>query len=95
MQRVFAAVFLLFLLLSGLGCARHHPASVDELFIRYDVDRNGVITKEEFVSQWRDQVKGEAAWKQVDKAGKGSISRTEANEVPLDVWSDLEEDTMH
>jgi|GEM_PF-4980611 len=95
MQRVFVTIFLLTLLLSGLGCARSHPASVDEVFIRYDTDRNGVITKEEFTSQWKDQIKAEAAWKRVDKTQKGSISRIEANQIPMNVWSDLDQDNMH
>lgn len=95
MRRVFAAMCVLSLLLCGLGCARHHTASVDEVFIHYDTDRDGVITKKEFTSQWKDQIKAEAAWKRVDKTQRGSLSRPQANAVPLDVWSELEQNNIH
>jgi len=95
MRRIFVAIFLVTLVFSGLGCAKHHFASLDEVFILYDVDKNGVITKEEFLSQWKDQKKAAAAWEKVDKERKGSISRAQANDIPLDVWSDLEMDNLH
>lgn len=95
MRRVCFVLVLCALTLSGLACARHHAyTSMDEVFIRYDIDKNGIITKEEYVSQWKDKIKGEAAWKKLDKTGNGSLTRPQANDVPLDVWSDLEQDNM-
>lgn len=94
MHRALTAISLTVLLLSGLACAKHRYASVDEVFIRYDVNKDGMITKEEFVSQWKDKIKGEAAWKVVDKESSGALSRAQAANVPLDVWSSLETDNM-
>ena len=96
MRRVCFALILCALTLSGLACAKHHEySSMDEVFIHYDIDKNGIITKEEYVSQWQDKVKGEAAWKKLDKAGNGSLTRPQANNIPINVWSDLEQDNLH
>lgn len=98
MQRLSVAVLVVALAFCGLGCAKKQPhpySSVDEVFVRYDVDNNGVITREEYVSQWKDKQKAATAWKHIDKQGNGFVDRTLANDVPLDVWSQLESDDMH
>lgn len=77
--------------LGGLGCAhKQKKADVDVLFIKYDTNRDGVITRDEFAKHWKDQVQADKAWKQLDTAGAGSLNRTQASDVPFDVWSDIE-----
>jgi hypothetical protein len=80
------------LVLLALGCAAkpNTAANVDKVFIQYDNDRNGIITKEEFSSHWVDKQRADTAWKKLDAEGRGSLSRSQAADVPFDVWSELE-----
>ena len=91
MRPVTLAIAVGLLTLGLVGCAhKQRPANVDAIFIKYDTDKNGIITKDEFVTQWHDKQKADTAWKKLDPAGNGFVTRTMANEVPFDVWSDLE-----
>ncbi len=77
--------------LGGLGCARkQQTANVDAIFIKYDTDRNGRITRDEFTVRWKDKQKADTAWKKLDPTGNGFVSRTLANDVPFDVWDEIE-----
>jgi hypothetical protein len=91
MRQAALVVLVMALVLGGLGCARTQAnTSVDTIFMKYDADRNGIITKDEFVTHWSDKQKADTAWKKLDTAGNGFVSRTMANEIPLDVWSQVE-----
>lgn len=78
----------------GVGCATKakSTAGLDAFFMNYDGNRDGVVTHEEFTAQWHDQVKAENAWKKIDKASAGSVTRSQAADTPIDVWGDLESD---
>ena len=65
-------------------------SSIDEVFAVYDTDRNGVITKEEFTSKFTDKQKAETAWKKIDVKGNGFVDRSLANDMPLNVWDQVE-----
>lgn len=90
-QRAVAILAVLILVAAVGGCAgKKGYASMDAVFVNYDTDKNGVITKEEFVSKWRDKQKAETAWKKIDSRNNGFVDRTLANDTPLNVWSDVE-----
>ena len=73
------------------GCAhKQQPVDVNAIFIKYDTNRDGILTKEEFVQQWQDKERATNAWKKLDPAGSGMLSRSQARDVPFDVWSDIE-----
>ncbi|MHC1713471.1 MAG: calcium-binding protein [Solidesulfovibrio sp.] len=77
------------------ACAKKSGyTSVDEVYTKYDTDKNGVITKEEFASKWTDKQKADTAWKKLDSKNNGFVSRAMAGETPLDVWSDVESNNM-
>lgn len=87
---VAAAMVLTFLLAVG-GCAKKKGiASMDEVYVKYDANKDGVITREEFMTKWRDKQKAEAAWKQVDTKNNGFVDRVINNDAPLDVWRSVE-----
>jgi hypothetical protein len=91
MRHVTAAIVTGLLALALPGCAhKQQTVDVDAIFIKYDTDKNGVITKEEFAAHWRDKQKADTAWKKLDSAGNGSLSRAQAKDVPFDVWSELD-----
>ena len=89
--RIVMAMLAAGLILGGLGCVgKSSSTSMDETFIRYDTNRDGVLTKEEFVAHWQDKQRAAAVWKQLDKNGTGSIDRVQARALPPDVWGQLE-----
>lgn len=91
MRHVFLAAMAAGLVLGGLGCAgTQNTGSLDASFMRYDTNRDGVITREEFVSHWTDKQRADTAWKQLDKEGSGSLDRTRAKALPIDVWGQLD-----
>ncbi len=90
-RRGMAMVAVLLLVAAVGGCAgKKGYASADEVFVKYDTDKNGVITKEEFVSKWKDKQKAETAWKKVDTKNNGFVDRVLNNDIPLSVWNDVE-----
>ena len=92
MMRKYVVLLAGLALVVGMAaCAKKKGyTSVDEVFAIYDTDRNGVITKEEFTSKFADRQKAETAWKKIDVKGNGFVDRTLANDMPLDVWSQVE-----
>ncbi len=73
------------------ACASHqHFNSMDEVYVKYDLNKDGVITKQEFVSQWRDKEKAENAWKKIDVKNNGFVQRGLDDEAPLNVWQSVE-----
>lgn len=91
MRRMTATILAGLVALGGLGCAhKTKTANVDVIFIKYDTNRDGIITKDEFVQHWTDKVQADKAWKKLDTAGTGSLNRSQAAAVPFDVWSDVE-----
>ena len=79
------------------GCATKTKkpfSSVDAVFMTYDADRNGVITKEEFVSHWQDKQKADTAWKRIDAKNNGFVDRSLANEQPIELWNAVETDNL-
>lgn len=78
----------------ALACAacvgQSSAGMVDRAFILYDTDKNGIITKDEFCSHWVDKQRADSAWKTVVPTGTDALSRSQAANVPMDVWSDLE-----
>ena len=91
MRRVFLAALAAGLILGSLGCAGKQSAgSMDETFMRYDTNRDGVITREEFVGHWQDKQQAATAWKLLDKNDSGSLDRGQAKALPIDVWGQLE-----
>ncbi len=93
MRRMGAAILIVGMAVGGLGvgCAKKQDAgSRDAVFMKYDINRNGSITKEEFVSQWRNKQKAETAWQQIDTKGNGYVDRVLANDIPMNVWDDVE-----
>jgi len=87
-------VACLALLLGACAKKKGTAVSIDEVFVKYDLDKNGVITKDEFVSQWHDRQKAETAWKKIDAQNKGAVDRTAARDLPLDVWDNVESQDM-
>lgn len=92
MVRKISAILIVLALAAALGgCAKKAGyASADEVFVKYDTDKNGVITKEEFTSKWKDKQKAETAWKKIDTKNNGYVDRVLNNEIPLNVWDDVE-----
>jgi len=92
MVRKVTAVLAVLALAAALGgCAKKAGyTSADAVFVKYDTDKNGVITKEEFTSQWKNKQKAETAWKKIDTKNNGYVDRVLNNEIPLSVWDDVE-----
>jgi hypothetical protein len=85
---------LVIVLALGACAKKHGYTSIDEVYTKYDADKNGVITKEEFASKWTDKQKADTAWQKLDPKNNGFVSRAMAGETPLDVWSDVESNNM-
>ena len=85
-------VLATFALLGGCAKKQQHAGytTMDAVYIRYDADKNGVITKDEFLAQWKDKQKAESAWKKIDTKNNGFVTRTLDNDTPLSVWNDVE-----
>lgn len=92
MMRIFWILALSLALLAAVGgCAKKKSyTSLDEVYAKYDVNKDGRITKEEFVAQWQDKQKAETAWKKIDRKNNGFVERVLDNDIPLDVWSAAE-----
>ncbi|WP_043643646.1 calcium-binding protein [Solidesulfovibrio carbinoliphilus] len=92
MVRKTMAILAVLTLAAALGgCAgKKGYASADEVFVKYDTDKNGVITKEEFTAKWQDKQKAETAWKKIDAKNNGFVDRVLSNDIPLSVWNDVE-----
>jgi len=96
MRKAMAAAMCLALAAAIGGCASKKKAysSVDEVFVTYDNNKDGVITKEEFIDHWHDKQKAATAWQRVDAKNNGFVDRALANEQPLDVWSQVESNDL-
>ncbi|MFU2210342.1 calcium-binding protein [Solidesulfovibrio sp. C21] len=97
MVRYVMGILAIVALIAALGgCAKkqsQHPkgyATMDEVYLKYDVDKNGMITQQEFVAQWKDKEKAKAAWKKLDVKNNGFVDRVLNNDAPLSVWNDVE-----
>lgn len=91
MRRMFWAVLAVGLIGGGLGCAaKQNTNAMDAAFIRYDTNRDGVLSKQEFVEHWQDKQRADTAWKQIDQEGAGSIDRARGKALPLDIWDQIE-----
>ncbi len=92
MTRVLLILTLALALLAAVGgCAKKKGyTSLDQVYAKYDVNKDGKITKEEFVAQWKDKQKAETAWKKIDTKNNGYVQRVLDNDIPLDVWSAAE-----
>ncbi len=85
----FAAALALVSLIGGCAGKKTY-ATTDAVFVTYDADKNGIITKDEFTTRWKDKQKAETAWKKVDTKNNGFVERTLNNDIPLSVWNDVE-----
>ena len=96
MMRIFWTLAVAVSLLVAVGgCAKKKSyASLDEVYAKYDVNKDGKITKEEFVAQWKDKQKAETAWKKIDRKDNGFVDRVLDNDMPLDVWSAVESNDL-
>jgi hypothetical protein len=96
MMRKSVVILACLAMLAVLGaCAKKKSvASVNDVFAKYDTDKNGVITKEEFTSAVKDKQKAETAWKKIDVKNNGFVDRALANDMPLDVWRSVESDNL-
>jgi hypothetical protein len=96
MMRKSVVILACLAMLAVLGaCAKKKGvASVDDAFVKYDIDKNGVITKEEFTATVKDKQKAETAWKKIDVKNNGFVDRALANDMPLDVWRSVESDNL-
>jgi hypothetical protein len=96
MVRKMVVILACLAMISVVGaCAKKKSyASVDEVYAKYDADKNGVITKQEFVTKWTDKQKAETAWKKIDSKNNGFVTRTMANDTPIDVWNEAESNNM-
>ncbi len=94
MMRIFWMLAVAMSLLVAVGgCAKKKSyTSLDEVYAKYDVNKDGKITKEEFVAQWKDKQKAETAWKKIDRKDNGFVDRVLDNDMPLNVWSAVESD---
>ncbi|EFL49427.1 EF-Hand domain protein [Solidesulfovibrio fructosivorans JJ]] len=98
MVRYVMGILAIVALIAALGgCAKkqsqQHPkgyATMDEVYLKYDVNKDGVITKDEFVAQWKDKQKAENAWKKLDVKNNGFVDRVLNNDAPVSVWNDVE-----
>ena len=75
---------------AGKKTAKKPYATTDELFTVYDADKDGKITKEEFMVRMKDKQKAETAWKRLDTDNNGFVERTLNGDAPLRVWNDVE-----
>ena len=84
-------VALTFLIALG-GCAskKQKYATTDEVFAVYDVNKDGKITKDEFVTHFKDKDKAATAWKKIDTNNNGFVERTLQGDTPLRIWNDVE-----
>jgi len=95
MGRLLWVVLAAGLVWGGFGCAsRQNTNAMDATFIRYDTNRDGVLTKEEFVQHWQDKQRADTAWKKIDQEGKGSVDRMRAKSLPPDIWGDIESENI-
>lgn len=91
-MRIWVALAVALTLLAAMGgCAKKNGyASMDEVYMKYDTNKDGVISKDEFVAKWKNKQKAETAWKSIDKKNNGFVDRTLNNDTPLNVWSAVE-----
>lgn len=92
MMRIWVGLAMAVALLVAMGgCAKKKGyASTDEVYMKYDTNKDGVITKDEFVAKWQNKEKAENAWKTIDQKNNGFVDRTLNNDAPLNVWSAVE-----
>lgn len=96
MMRKAATAVICLALVSLLGaCAKKKGyASAGEVFGTYDADKNGVITREEFLAKWQDKQKAQNAWKKIDTKDNGFVDRKLNDEIPVSVWNEVESQNL-
>ena len=87
---------VLVLLVALGGCAGKKPryATVDDVYAVYDVNKDGKITQEEFVSHFKNKDKAMTAWKKIDVNNNGFVERSLQDDTPLRVWNSVESDSL-
>ena len=87
---------MLALLVAIGGCAgkKQRYATVDDVYAVYDVNQDGKITQEEFVSHFKNKDKAMTAWKKIDVNNNGFVERSLQDDTPLRVWNSVESDNI-
>jgi Ca2+-binding EF-hand superfamily protein len=78
------------------SCAPKQKAlhSADDFFATYDADASGDVTREEFVSKWKDKEKAHKNFTLMDLEGKGHIQRNAAQDLEQNasLWNQVDMD---
>lgn len=88
------AVAALIVVMGGCAKKQSQPqfVNMDAVYVKYDTNHDGVITKEEFMAQWQDKQKAETAWKKIDMKNNGFVDQVINNDAPVSVWNAVSSD---
>lgn len=93
LRKASVAVVALALAVGVGGCAgKQKYATVNDVFVVYDANNDGKVTKDEFVARFKDKEKADVAWKKIDTDNNGFVERTLQGDAPLRVWNEVETD---
>lgn len=79
---------------AGKKTAKKPYTSADEVFAVYDTNKDGKITKDEFMVRMKEKQKAETAWKRLDTDNNGFVTQSLDGDAPLRVWNDVESENM-
>ena len=84
------------ILLALGGCAgkKQKYATMNDVFTVYDVNKDGKITKDEFVAHFKDKDKAATAWKKIDANNNGFVERTLQGDTQVNVWNAVEDTSI-